>query len=140
MGHVTTATSFRLHRYMLINKRSLFVGMALDTNRVPTRHGPDLAEGGCAVDVVAVAALDETFVYAMMIWLREIGFGGDMTSIAELGLCLSEKVLRLFCVVGRVAVQAPNVVARVRRRGKVSLLMIFTVATQAAGVGVLLRH
>ena len=82
MGHVTTATSFRLHRYMLINKRSLFVGVALDTNRVPTRQGPHLAEGGGAVDVVAVAALDEAFVYSMVIRLSKVGLGSDMTSIA----------------------------------------------------------
>jgi hypothetical protein len=125
---------------MLKNERPLLVGMALDTNRVPTRQGPHLAEGGGAVDVVAVAALDEAFVDAMVIRLREVGLGGHMTSVAEFGLRRNQEVLRLFCVVGRVAVQAPNIVARVRRRGKVSLLMILTVATQAAGVGVLLRH
>ena len=140
MRHVTTATSFRLHRYMLKNERPLLVGVALDTNCVPTRHGPHLAEGGSAVDVVAVAALDEAFVYAMVIRLREVGLRVDVTSVAEFGLRRNQEVLRLFCVVGRVAVQAPNIVARVRRRGKVSLLMILTVATQAAGVGVLLRH
>jgi hypothetical protein len=81
------------------------------------------------MDVVAVAALDETFVDAMMIWLREISFGGDMTSIAEFGLCLSEKVLRLFGVVLRVTVEAANIVARVRRCREVSLLVLFTVTT-----------
>ena len=86
MGHVTTAAALRLHRYMFKNKRPLLVGMALDTNRVPTRHGPHLAEGGRAVDVVAVAALDEAFVYAMVIRLREVGLRGDMTSVAEFGL------------------------------------------------------
>jgi hypothetical protein len=81
------------------------------------------------MDVVAVAALDETFVYSMVIRFREIGLGGHMTSIAKLGLCLNEEVLRLFGVVRRVAVQAANIVARVRRRGEVPLLVLFTVAT-----------
>ena len=81
------------------------------------------------MDVVAVAALDETFVDAMMIWLSEIGFGGDMTSIAELGLCLSEKVLRLFGVVRRVTVEAANIVAGVRGCREVSLLVLFTMTT-----------
>jgi hypothetical protein len=92
------------------------------------------------MDVVAVAALDETFVYSMVIRFRESGLGGHMTSIAKLGLSLNEEVLRLFGVVRRVAVQAANIVARVRRRGEVPLLMLFTVTTQATGVGILLRH
>ena len=95
---VTTATALRLDRYMLINERSLLVGMAFGTNRVPGRQSPHLPNGGRAMDVVAVATLDEAFVYSMMIRFREIGLRGDMTSIAELGLCLNEEVLRLFGV------------------------------------------
>jgi hypothetical protein len=114
--------------------------MTLDANRIPGGHGPNLAEGGGAVDVVAVAALDETFVYSVVIRLRKVGLSGDMTSVAEIGLCSNKQVLLFLGVMRRVAVQASNIVARVRRRGKVSLLMIFTVATQAARVGVLRRH
>jgi hypothetical protein len=125
---------------MLINKRPLFVGVALDTNRVPTGQGPHLAESSGAVDVVAVAALDEAFVYPVVIRLREVGLRIDMTSVAEFGLRSNQQMLLFFGVMRRVAVQASNVVAGVRRSGKVPLLMIFTVATQAAGVGVLLRH
>jgi hypothetical protein len=51
------------------------------------------------MNVVAVAALNKTLVHSMVIRLREIGLRGDMTSIAELGLCLNEEVLRLFGVV-----------------------------------------
>ena len=86
MGRVTTAAALSLDRYVLINKRSLFVGMAFDTNRVPARHGPHLPEGGGAMDVVAVAALDETFVDPMVIRFREVGFGSCMTPITEIGL------------------------------------------------------
>jgi hypothetical protein len=74
---------------MFKNERPLLVGMTLHTDGVPIRHGPHLPECGRAMDIVAVAALDEAFVDAMMIWLCEIGFGSDMTSVAELGLCLS---------------------------------------------------
>ena len=96
---VATAAAFRLDRHMLINERSLLVGMAFGTNRVPGRQGPHLTNGGCAMNVVAVAALNKTLVHSMVIWLREISLRGDMTSIAELGLCLNEEVLRLFGVV-----------------------------------------
>ena len=92
------------------------------------------------MSVMAVAALDETFVYSMVIRLCEVSFRGRMTSIAEIGLRWNEEMLRLFGVMRRVAVQAPNIVARVRRRGEVPLLVLFTVAAQATGVGILLRH
>ena len=98
VGRVTTATALCLHRYMFINKRPLFVGMALDTNCVPTGHGPHLAEGGRAVDVVAVAALDEAFVYPVVIRFCEVGLRSYMTSVAETGLCSSKEVFRFFGV------------------------------------------
>ena len=98
VGRVATATALRFDRYMLIHKRPLFVGMALYTNCVASGHGPHLAEGGRAVDVVTVAALDEAFVYPVVIRLREIGLRGCVTSVAEGGLCSGEKVLLLFRV------------------------------------------
>jgi hypothetical protein len=99
---------------MFINERSLFVGVALDANRVPARHGPHLTESGSAVDVMAVAALDKAFVYSMVIRLREVGLRVYMTSVTEVGLCSNEEMLRLFGVMRRVAVQASNIVVRVR--------------------------
>jgi hypothetical protein len=84
---VATATAFRLHRHMLIHKRSLFIGMALDTNCVPARQGSHLAESRRAVDIVAVAALNEAFVYSVVIRLRKVGLRGGMTSVAKSGLC-----------------------------------------------------
>ena len=89
MGGVTTATALSLDRYVFINEWSLLVGVALDANRVPGRHGSYLAEGGCAMNVMAVAALDETFFDSMMKRLGEVGFGSRMTSVAEIGLCLN---------------------------------------------------
>ncbi len=111
---VTTAAALSFHRYMLIDERALLVGVAFDTNRIPAGHGPHLAEGGGAVHVVAVAALDQAFVYSMVIRLCEVGLGSCMTSVAEVGLCSNEEMLRFFSVMGRVAIQASNIVARVR--------------------------
>jgi hypothetical protein len=125
---------------MLIHKRPLFFSVTLDANRVAGGHGPDLADGGRAVDIVAVAALDEAFVYPVVIRFGKVGLGVCMTSVAQTGLCLNEQVFRFFSVMRGVAVQAPNIVARMCRRGEVTLLMTLTVATQAAGVGVLLRY
>ena len=87
MGRVTTAAALSLDWYVLINERALLIGMALDANRVPARHRPHLAECSGAVDVMAVAALDETFVYSMVKRLCEVGLGRRMTSVTEIGLC-----------------------------------------------------
>jgi len=87
VGTVTTAAALSLHRHMFIDKGALLVGVALGTNRVAARQCPCLAEGGSAVNIVAVAALDQAFVHSMVIRLREVGFRGGMTSIAETGLC-----------------------------------------------------
>ena len=129
MGRVTTAAALGLHRYVLIDEWALLVGVALHADRVPTGHGPQLSQGGRAMDIVAVAALDQTFIYSMVIGLREVGLRGCMTSVTEVGLCTNEEMLRFFGVVGRVAVQAANIVARVRRCREVPLLVLFTVAT-----------
>ena len=83
---------------MLIDERALLVGVAFDTNRIPARHGPHLAEGGGAVDVMAVAALDQAFVYSMVIRLGEIGLRVCMTFVTEAGLCTNEEMLRFFGV------------------------------------------
>ena len=137
---VATATALRLDRYVLVDERPLLVGMAFDTYRVPTRHDPQLPESGSSMNVVAVAALDKTFVYSMVIRLGEVGFGGGMTPVTEIGLRPCKQVRGILGMMRRVAVQAANIVARVRGCGEVSLLMLFTVATQALRARILLRH
>ena len=87
MRCMTTRAPFGLDWHVFVNKRSSFVGVTLETNSIPIRSTTDLAQCPCAVDVMAVAALDQAFVYSMMIRLREVGFGGHMASVAEFGLC-----------------------------------------------------
>src|SRR6476660_1823025 len=77
---VTAAAALSLHRYMLIHERPLLVGVTFDTDRVSAWHGPHLSKSGCAVDVMAVAALNKAFVYSMVIWLREVSLRGCMTA------------------------------------------------------------
>jgi hypothetical protein len=48
------------------------------------------------VDIVAVAALDEAFVYAMVIRLREVGLRVDMASVTEFGLRSNQQMLLFF--------------------------------------------
>ncbi len=140
MGRVTTAAAFGFHRYMLIDEWALLIGVALCTDRVSAGQGPHLLECGCAMSVMTVAALDQAFVHAMVIRLREVRLRAGMTSVAQAGLCTNEEMLRFFGVMRRVAIQAPNIVARVCRCREVPLLMFCRVATQATGIGILLRH
>ena len=90
------------------------------------------------MDVVAIAALDESLVDTMAIRLREVCFDRDMTSIAEIGLCANEQMLGLFCVVRRMAVQTSNIVAGMYRSGETPLRMAFAVTGQTAIGGLLL--
>jgi hypothetical protein len=90
------------------------------------------------VDVVAVAALDQTLVDPMTIWFREVCFDRDMTSVAKIRLCPNEQVLGLPRVVRRVAVQTADIVAVVYRSWEMPLLVAITVAGEAAIGGLLL--
>jgi hypothetical protein len=110
---VTTVAALSLDGHVLIDERTLLVGMALDTNRVAARQCPHLAEGGCAVRVVTIAALDKAFVDPVVIWLCKVGFGRRMASVAEVRLRSHKQGLGLLRVMRRVAVEAADIVAGV---------------------------
>lgn len=93
MWRVATGAALRLHRYVFIYKGSLLVGMAFNANLISTGKSSDLPQGGCAMNVVAVAAVDKAFIHAVVIGLGEIRFGRSMTSVAEVGLSPGQEVL-----------------------------------------------
>jgi len=107
---VATGAAFRLHRYMFINEGTLLVGVTLNANLIPTGKSSDLPQCGCAVDVVAVAAVDDAFIDAMVIGLSEIRFGRSMTTIAEVGLSPGQQILRHFGVMRGMAIDAAYVI------------------------------
>ena len=104
MGRVTTVAAFGFHWHMLIDKRTLFIRVALDTDRVPTRHRSYLAEGGRAVSVMAVTTLHKALIDSMVIGLCEVRLGGGMAPIAEVGLRPHKQVLGFLRMVRGVAV------------------------------------
>jgi hypothetical protein len=107
---VATGASFGLHGYVFVHKGALLVGVTFHANLISTGKSPDLPQCGCAVNVVAIAAVDEAFIHAMVISLGEIGFGRSVTPIAEIGLSLGQQVLRFLRIVGRVAIDTTYVV------------------------------
>jgi hypothetical protein len=86
---VAALTSFGFHRDVLINERPLFVGVALVANLISTWQRANLTQGGSAVRIVAVAALDKSFVDAVVIGLAKIRTSRGMTAVTKLGLFLA---------------------------------------------------
>ena len=78
MGCMAGGAAFRFHRYMLVHKRSTRIGMALHASGISTGQGLGLAERGSAVNVVAVAAMNQPFIYAMMVRPGKLSFGGSV--------------------------------------------------------------
>ena len=89
---MTGDASFGLDRSMLVNKRSLLVGVTLDARRVRTSRKSCLLEFETAVGVVAVGALHGAFEHLMMEGQIKLVFGFGVTIQAELGLAVSEQL------------------------------------------------
>ena len=137
MWSMATGAAFGLHGHMLVDEWSLLVGVTLKTHRIPTGQRLDLAYGRSSVHVVAVVALHQPFVYAVMVGLGEIGLGCHVAAVAEIGLGSNQQVLRLLRLVRGVAVDAAHIVACMRRTGEVPLLAALTVARQATRAAIL---
>ena len=114
MRRVAGHTTLDLHRFVLVHKRSARIGMALDASGISAGQSLDLAERGSTVNVVAVAAMNQSFINAMVIRPGKFGFGRGVARIALRGLFLDEQVLWFFSVMGRMAVEATDVIAGVR--------------------------
>jgi hypothetical protein len=134
---MTTRAAFSLYRHVFIDEWPLFVGMAFEAKLVSIGKSPDLAQGGCAVSIVAVAALNQSFVDAVVIGLTEVSLGRCMAAVAESRLCLNQQVFRFLGVMRRVAVQTTDGVAGVCRAREMPLFVLFAVATEATSAGFL---
>jgi hypothetical protein len=80
---------------------------------------------------VAVAAVNESFIDAVVKGLAKIGTSRGMTAVAELGLLLNEQTLGLFSVMGRMAVEATDIAIGMGRLAEASLLMAGSMTTEA---------
>jgi len=140
MREMTTAAAFRFYRDMFIDKRALLVSVALVANKISARKSSHLPQSCSAVNIVAVAAADQSLLDAVVVWLREICLGRGMAAIAKLRLFLHQQMLRLFGVMWRMAVETSNVIAVMGRLREAPLFVRFAVAAQAAFGGVLPRQ
>lgn len=114
MRRVTRRAPFGLYRDMLVNVRPALIRMTLIADGVPARQRSHLPQRSGAMNVVAVVALDQAFVDAVMVRLGEVGFGGNVAAVAEFGLGAHEEMLRLLGFVRRMTIHAANIIAGMR--------------------------
>lgn len=122
---------------MFEDERALLVGMALEADGVLRRGSADLFGACGAVHVVAIAALHEAFIHAMVEGHFELSFLLEMAGVAELGLGLYEQKLRFLRMVRRMAGDATDVILGMDRVDGVHVLRAAGVAGQAPGVDLL---
>ena len=114
MRRVATGAAFGLDRNMFVHERTSSIGVALDAGSVSARQGLDLAKRGSAMNVMAVTAMNESLIYAMVIGPGKLGFSRGMARIALRELFLDEEMLWLLRVMGRMAIKTAHGIAGVR--------------------------
>jgi len=134
MRDVTGGATLNLHRFMLENERSLLVGVAGVADSVLGRRRPYLLGPDCAVHVMTIGALNQTFVHAMVKGHLKLGFLLQMAGIAKRGLLFYEKEVLRLRMVRRVAGDATNIVLTVRGIDSTHVLSAARVACQTASV------
>lgn len=82
MGRVATNTALGLDRHVLIDEWPLLVDMALVADGIAIRHGSELAGDRRAMRVVAVVALQQSLVHAVVIGFGEVCFGRSVAAVA----------------------------------------------------------
>lgn len=124
--------AFSLDGRVLPRKRTGLVGMAAEAHLVLRRGSAQLASQEPAVLVVAVAAVDQSFVDAMMEGLGEIGLYFLVAGVAQRRLRGLQKLPVDLGIVHGVAIHAAHVVLQVLGPQEVAVLFAKLVAAQAA--------
>ena len=82
MRRVATDAALGLDWHVLVDKRPLLVDMAFVADGIAVRHGFELASDCSAMRIVAVVALQQSLVHAVVIGFGEIRFGRSMAAVA----------------------------------------------------------
>jgi hypothetical protein len=106
--------------------------VTLEANSILRGGGAQLVSEKSAMGIVAVAALDQPFIDAMMKRPVELLLHLDMAGVAELRLLLFHEELAVFGVVGIVTVGATNVVLQMRGAPKVTVFLAVLMAIEAS--------
>ena len=95
VGRVASGAALGLHRHMLVHERPLLVGMALVANGIAARQGSRLPHARRPVDVMAVVALDQALVYAMVKGLGKVALRVLVAAVTQVWFLFGKQGLRL---------------------------------------------
>lgn len=111
MRHVAGLASLGSHRLMFVDEGPALIDVAVIADLVLGDGRAQLMGPLGAVRVMAIGALDQTFVHAMPKGHRKLWPLLLMAPIAEFGLALNEQELPRFRVVWRMARNAGDIVS-----------------------------
>ena len=97
----------------MVDERPLFFGVAVKTDRVTGCVSPQLLRLEAAMWVVAIVALDQPFIYAVMEWPPKLYPHILVAAIAQLRRLLFHQELAFLGLVWRVAINASDAVGQV---------------------------
>ncbi len=94
VDHVAAFAAVYFYRRVFVDKRTLLVGVACEADRVLCGGHLHLLGALGAVRIVAIGALDQAFVDAMVKRHGELGLFRKVAGVAKLGLSLDQPELR----------------------------------------------
>ena len=124
--------AFDLHRFVLVDERPGLVRVALEAHQILRARRAQLPRQESTVRIVAIVALHESFVHAMVECPVELLLYLLMAAVAEQRRFFLHQELAFFGVVRIVAIDAAHSILQVRRAREVAVLLAILVAIQAA--------
>src|SRR5215467_7275269 len=121
---------------MFKDKGPGLVGVAFEADRVVGRSRSQLSRYEAAVRVMAVRALHQSLVYAVVVSPRELLTHFQVAAVTELRLLLFHQLLVFLWMMGIVAVRAPDVVLQMCGPAKIRMFRSVFVTAEAACAGV----
>lgn len=128
---MATRTAFGLDRHVLVQERALFFRVAAEAGGITARRFANLPQARSAVRVMAVVALDEPFIHAVVIGPGKLRALVRVAGIAKFRLLLHQQVFRFGGMVRAVAIDAPDLIAGMGRARRKMLGLGIAVACQA---------
>ena len=110
VDHVARLAPIHLHGRMFVDERALFVRVACKADCILRRRISNLLGADCSVDVVTVAALNQSFVHPVTERHCELDLLVQMARVTKLWLSFDQQEFLGFGVVWRMARYTANVV------------------------------
>jgi len=132
MRHVARYAALDFHGFMFVNERPGLFRVASEANQVLRTCGAQLPRLKPAVLIVAVRALHQSLVHAVMEGPVELLFLVQVAGVAKIRLLGLQQELAFFRVVRIVTVRATNSILQVSGTREISMLFAILVAVEAA--------